>query len=300
MEEHWAIEEYMDYLEVERGFAQNSLASYRGDLEGFFRFLSQEQDVPLFDVDIREVNNKVIRRFLRHCKQRGNTNRTLNRKLVVLRSFFGFHSDEDEGIIEHDPTRKIRSLKTEKRLPVYLTKEQCLDLLSFVRQDGIWPARDYAILMIFLQCGLRTAELVGLRTTDLLFSEELIRVFGKGNKERVVPLLSKTAQAVQVYLKERKPITPTDRLFLTTKGRPLTKGGLGQWFRIILERWPNSRPGLSLHKLRHTCLTMLLDEGVDLRTIQEIAGHISIATTQIYTHVSKAELKSKMRLHPLA
>ncbi len=298
---HWAIEDFIDYIAIERGLAARTIEEYRYDLDMFFRYIADMKGQLVGEVDLTSIDSRDIRRFLKYVKvERSNTNRSLNRKIVTLRGFFQFHSDEEEGILERNPTRKLKNMKIENKLPVYLSAAESEELLNAVKTRGIWPARDYCIILTFLLCGCRAAELTALNLQDVLFDEDMIRFYGKGKKERLVPMLERTRHAITEYLAEREPKRPTDALFLTKKGRPLTGGGLTDLFTELVSRWPNRKPGVTLHKLRHTCLTLLMQSGVDIRTIQEIAGHSNIASTQIYTHVSKQELVKKMQVHPLA
>lgn len=297
---HPAVQDFLAYLEIERNASPGTIQGYRQDLEVFLRYLAGEMGVKPEDVDLEKVRRSHIRRFLAYLKKdRSNTSRTINRKLCALRSFYRFLKESDEWKLNADPAAGVASLKFSQKLPVYLTLDETEQLLASIKENSSYPERDYAIFLLFVQCGCRFSEVLNLTLDCIDLQEKTLRILGKGRKERIVPLTNRTVQALREYLRVRDPAVSTDVLFLNNTGRPLQASGLRFIFRRVVERSSLKKKNLTPHKLRHTCLTLLLQAGVDIRTLQQIAGHSNISTTQIYTHVSQEEVRRGMEKHPL-
>ena len=297
---HPALADFLFYLQVERAASTNTISGYRSDLQMFLHFLAGRFASEPHQVDLSSVSRRDVRAFIAYLKnQRQNQARTINAKLSAIRSFYRFLVGSGEWSIQRNPVDGISSLREEKRLPEYLSLDEAEQLLESIQEHSDHPQRDYAIFMVLLQCGCRASELTGITIDSIDLKARTLRVYGKGSKERIVPLTWRTLRALEDYLAVRKPKVETDTLFLNDMGGPLTYEVLRRIFHDNVNRSPLKGRNLTPHKLRHTCLTLLMQAGVDIRTVQEIAGHSNIATTQIYTHVSIERAKAEMKKHPL-
>lgn len=295
------IQEFLDYLKDERLFSNLTIDAYRSDLIKFYRFLSEE------GVEIHEVNNTVIRNFLSNELQSGVSARSCARRVAAIRHHFEYL--KQRKYIKRNPFLFVQTLKKEKRLPQVLYIEQIDNLINknMERTDSL-ATRDTAILELLYASGLRAQELVNLKMSDLDFHNRLIRIIGKGKKERIIPFSIKALDALEEYLEQsRELLVSKDELlknvnyfFLNARGEKLTTRGL-QYILKEIEKKTNVYLGLHPHMLRHSFATHLLEEGADLLVIQELLGHESLNTTQIYTHVSQDVLKKQHQMsHPRA
>ena len=287
------IQQFGDYLRVERGLAVNTVKSYRRDLMGLTNFLENSH----LD-SIQEATRLDIAEFLAHLRRRGLSSNTVDRKTDSLRSFYRFLSAERHT--EDDPTRLIESARSWSRLPGVLSVEEMQSLLEQPDTTRPLGLRDKVILETMYATGLRVSELTELRITDLNPEIGYLRCLGKGNKERVVPIGSKALAAVKEYLHSGRPLLHPegDYLLFNYRGRKLTRDGVR---RIIkkLARSAGIQKDISPHTLRHCFATHLLERGADLRSLQEMLGHADISTTQIYTHVNSKRLKDvHQKFHP--
>jgi tyrosine recombinase XerC len=289
------VEAFLDALEAERNASVHTRAAYRRDLEAFQRFLRAE-GVPGWD----GVTTAVARRYLAVLHRRYGR-ASIARHLSSLRSFYRFL--RREGRVEASPMRLLAAPKRHRRLPGALTHEAVAAVLAAPPIDHPAGLRDRAILEILYAGGLRVAELVGLRCSHVAGDE--LRVRGKGGKDRVVLIGGQAAGWVRRYLTEARPrlargAAASDALFLNARGGPLTTRGV----QLLVGRWVCAaavQQKTSPHSLRHTFATHLLDGGADLRVVQELLGHASLATTQIYAHVSREHLKRiYAQAHPRA
>ncbi len=193
----------------------------------------------------------------------------------------------------------IKRAKTPKTLPIYLTLEESVLLLEAAAKLSSHPERDHAVFRLLLQTGCRVGELVKLKVYDLNLEEKYIKVTGKGNKQRLIPLTPNTCQALEKYMDVRsKIISDQDSLFLDSNGNPLNWYIISETFKMLCLETGIEKPNLTLHKLRHTCLTLLLKAGVDLPVLKQIAGHERISTTVKYTHITQREIRNALRKHP--
>ena len=283
-------ESFIDYLRAERGASSHTLKAYNNDLEEFFLFI---------DKDIRKIDNLDIRSFLASLHHKKLQKSTIARKLATIRSFFKFL--HREGFVSKNPAKLVSSPKVPKSLPRFLTVDEIFSILEKPQGDNFRPARDKAILELLYSSGLRVAELTTLDIGDIDMKEALVRVKGKGKKERIVPIGSKAMEAIQNYLPERISLKKrSSALFLNNRGGRLTQRSVR---RILLQysRMVNLKGNLSPHMLRHTFATHLLHGGADLRTIQELLGHSSLSTTQKYTHLDIEHLTDVYdKAHPMA
>jgi integrase/recombinase XerC len=295
------IQDFLDYLTHTRKFSSKTVVSYEHDLIIFFRYLHDQ--AILFD----KVHVLEARAFLANQFQEGLKPITLKRRIATLKHFYQFYIDN--GVLNLNPFALIHSPKVSKMLPKTIDEPQIQQLLNqSFDQASILMMRDLALVELMYGSGLRASEVVGLTMQDLNLSQRMLRVLGKGNKQRLVPITKPCQQSISLYLKDVRPVLmqhlATDQLsvhlFLNHLGKPLTVRGL-EYILAQLAR----RSGVDLHihphQLRHTFATQLLDNGADLRTIQELLGHATINTTQIYTHVSREALQKEYRLaHPRA
>ena len=295
------IQDFLDYLTHTRKFSPKTVVSYEHDLIIFFRYLHDQ--AILFD----KVHVLEARAFLANQFQEGLKPITLKRRIATLKHFYQFYIDN--GVLNLNPFALIHSPKVSKMLPKTIDEPQIQQLLNqSFDQASILMMRDLALVELMYGSGLRASEVIGLTMQDLNLSQRMLRVLGKGNKQRLVPITKPCQQSISLYLKDVRPVLmqhlATDQLsvhlFLNHLGKPLTVRGL-EYILAQLVR----RSGVDLHihphQLRHTFATQLLDNGADLRTIQELLGHATINTTQIYTHVSREALQKEYRLaHPRA
>ena len=306
------LREFLDYHETILSHSAKTVDEYYCDLRAFFRYLKCRRDpsldpsgeIPIDDVDlsfVAQVRLSDVYGFLSQLDGRsgGKAEATTRaRKCAAIRSFYHYlcvHARQ----LENDPTQALNNPKLRKSLPRYLTLSESLRLLEAV--DGPNAVRDYAILVLFLNCGLRVSELVGLDVRDV--REDTIRVLGKGRKERQLYLNEACLDALHAYLAVRPE--PKDELphrgalFVSRNRTRLTTRAVEQMVRKAVLR-AGLDPQYSPHKLRHTAATLMLDNGVDLRTLQEVLGHEDLGTTQIYTHVSDTNRRIAADANPLA
>ncbi|MDN5364283.1 MAG: integrase/recombinase XerD [Eubacteriales bacterium] len=291
------IDAFIHYLTVERGLAENTIISYRRDLIQFKKFLQQEKGS-----NIKDVGRNVILAYLLFLQKEGRAPATSSRHLAALKSFFSFLINE--RLIERDPTVNLESPKQEKRLPKVLTVEE-VDLL-LAQPQPVDPAgmRDKAMLELLYATGIRVSELISLDVEHVNLELSYIRCFGKGAKERIIPMGSVARRWVRTYLVRGRPRllkSPGERaLFLNHHGRRMTRQG----FWKIIKKYAAAagiKKDITPHTLRHSFATHLLENGADLRSVQEMLGHADITTTQIYTHLTRGRLKEVYsKTHPRA
>ncbi|BAD40806.1 site-specific tyrosine recombinase XerD [Symbiobacterium thermophilum] len=290
------IHEFINYLSVERGLATNTLESYGRDLRQYYQYLGEDQ------VDLDAVSRSTIINYLMYLQKQGKATATIARRLAALKAFYQFLVREKR--IKTDPTANLESPKLEKRLPRVLTVSEVERLLA--QPDPSLPAglRDRAMLELLYATGIRVSELVSLNIEDVNLETGYIRCTGKGSKERIVPLGSLAIKWVKEYLQQGRPKLVKDReeaaLFVNHHGHRLTRQG---FWKIVKKYAEDARidKEITPHTLRHSFATHLLENGADLRSVQEMLGHADISTTQIYTHVTKGRLKEVYaRTHPRA
>ena len=292
------IDQFLDHIAYERGLAVNTRAAYATDLEIFARFLTA-RGVRLFN----EVTRRQVLEFLSDQKRQGMAVATIARRLVAVKVLFGYL--QSEGLLDRNAVEAMNSPKLWRTLPEILAPTEVGRLVEAAAGDRVLAVRDRAILELFYACGLRVSELASLRLTDVQFDGGFVRCTGKGDKQRVVPLGQCAADAIQRYLAEVRPRwsakhPEADALFLTQQGRGFTRQGL---YKLIVHYAREAGLGgrVSPHTLRHCFASHLLANGAQLRAIQEMLGHASIATTQLYTHVDAEHLIAVHRkFHPRA
>jgi integrase/recombinase XerC len=290
-----AVAAFLRHLDRERNASRHTVRAYGEDLEQFRAYLRRELG---HEARPAEVDHLLIRGFLADLHERGLKKVSAARKLASLRTFFRFLCRE--GVLDRNPARAILSPRLEKRIPTHLDERE-IDLLLDVPGDGDGPLRARAILELLYATGIRCAELVGLDLSDVDTGSRMIRVLGKGRKERVV-LFGKRAQAaLEAYLPARQQRHPrSDALFVNLRGGRLTDRSVRNIVEQRVEAVAIARR-VSPHTLRHSFATHLLAHGADLRAIQELLGHASLSTTQRYTHVDTLQILSiYKKAHPRA
>lgn len=301
------IDKFLKFLKIEKNVSPHTLKAYASDLKEFHGFLliSNSTSAGAAQIDVRKIDHLMIRAFLSHLYQKRKKKSSLARKLAALRSFFRFLVNEK--IIAMNPAEIISTPRQEKPLPTFLPVDEIFSLLEAVPANSLWGARDRAILEVLYSSGLRVSELVGLNDEDVDFSLEILKVVGKGRKERIVPIGEKALQALKIYLPKRDQLLSSlpqrffpKPLFINKWGRRLTARSVARLLQKYLKKCGLMRK-VSPHALRHSFATHLLDAGADLRAIQEMLGHVSLSTTQRYTHVSLDRLMEVYdRAHPRA
>jgi tyrosine recombinase XerC len=282
------IEKFLRYLEIERNYSKHTLVNYHIDLNEFMKFI----DV----LPVEKVNYLTLRKYLAAMKEKSLQNRSLARKLASLRSFFKFLCRE--GLLKENPTVSLATLKLEKKLPIFLTEAEINSLLESPSKEDAPGLRDRAIMETLYSTGMRVSELVGLNIENIDFISGVVKVLGKGKKERLLPIGDKAISAIRQYLKKRPK--ESQNLFLNKNNGKLTDRGV----RLIINKYikiVSDKERVSPHTLRHSFATHLLNHGADLRSVQELLGHANLSTTQIYTHLTTQRLKDVYdKAHPRA
>ena len=287
------VKDFISYIQIERGYAVNTIKAYYRDLDHFVRFTRPKE--------LLEIDREVIKKYIDYLSNHGFSAASLERKMACLKSFF--HYLIGEGKVATDPTGDFHLPKKAKRLPKALTINEAARLVSSPRGNDPWALRDAALLELLYASGMRASEIIGLNLDDINLEVSFVRCFGKGSKERVVPIGQIALDALKHYLEAGRPQFPIKdkvALFLDKNGERLSRQGL--W--LVLKKYVK-RSGVksktSPHTLRHSFATHLLEKGADLRSVQEMLGHADIATTQIYTSVSRERLKKMyLKAHPRA
>ena len=290
------VDRFLTHLAVERGYSPHTVRAYATDLAMYLDWAGRTHVDPL------GLSHRQLRLYLAELDRAGYARRTVARRVASLRSFFAFLLAE--GALSSDPSAVLMAPKVPSRLPRVVPDETLRALLDAPDDTTPTGLRDGALLELLYATGIRVGELVGLKIGDVDLAQGQAVVFGKGSKERIVPLHRHAAARIRLYLQEGRPRLvreqATDALFLSTRGRPLSPEAV----RRILDRHltaTGASVSVSPHALRHTFATHLVEGGADLRTIQELLGHIALSTTQIYTHVSMKRLQDVHRTaHPRA
>ena len=316
------LRDFLVYHETIQGHSPKTVDEYFLDLRSFFRYLKLEkrlvpkdtpmESIPIDDVDIqliRSVTLTDVYAYMSYLSRDraahpnspdtsyGLSASSRARKVATIRSFYKYLTNKAKLLTEN-PMQDLDSPRIKKSLPRYLDLEESVELLESV--DGANSVRDYCILTLFLNCGLRISELVGLNVTDVRGDQ--LRVLGKGNKERVLFLNEACQQALQDWLTERNVLTLIDKeaLFITHQNRRrISRAAVHKLVKKHLAASGLDSTQYSAHKLRHTAATLMLQNGVDVRTLQEVLGHDHLNTTQIYTHVDSDDLRTAARANPL-
>lgn len=316
------LRDFLIYHETIKGHSRATVDEYFLDLRNFFRYLKIERgivprgteldEISIMDIDLDFVGavtltevysylaflsrDRIIHENSRDPKY-GLTASSRARKIATIRSFFKYLTVKTK-LLENNPVAGIDSPKVPKTLPRYLSLEECKRLLSAV--DGANKERDYCILILFLNCGLRISEIVGLNVPDI--GTDSIRVLGKGSKERIVYLNDACVEAINSYFPVRHLLAPQgcSAMFLSNRRKRISCDSVQVMVKKTLLKAGLDASKYSAHKLRHTAATLMLQNGVDVRTLQEVLGHEHLNTTQIYTHVDSAQLRIAAAANPLS
>jgi integrase/recombinase XerC len=296
------IGDFLDHLHYERNVSDNTISAYRDDLESFVKFLCNDYFTMARDlIDLRRVDHLAIRSYLAHLGRRKLARSSMAQHLSALRSFFKYLMRE--GVVEANPARVVASPKREKQLPSVMQTSEVALLIEQADPSTTLGARDRAFLELLYASGLRISELVGIDLDDFDLRAKLVKVHGKGSKERIVPFGSKAQEAVRAWLAVRGELArdPDEQaLFVNYRGARITTRSIRRLFDRYLRK-AALRAGISPHTMRHSFATHLLNAGADLRGIQELLGHSSLSTTQKYTHLNDWELIAVYKkAHPRA
>ena len=316
------LRDFLSYHETIRAHSQRTVDEYFLDLRNFFRYLKQSRDsslrdLPLNEISIMDVDLDFVRsvtltdiygymtylsrdRVLHQNSDKsgyGLNAASRARKISTIRSFYNYLTNKVH-LIDSNPVKDLDTPKLKKNLPKYLTLDESVQLLNSV--DGKNIERDYCILTLFLNCGIRISELCGLNLQDI--QDDAMRVLGKGNKVRIVYLNDACKTALKAYLKVRRPISGRDEnaLFLSSRNSRISKSMVHALVKKHLAAAGLDSTQYSSHKLRHTAATLMLQNGVDVRAVQEVLGHDHLNTTEIYTHIDNEALRVAARANPLA
>lgn len=310
------VEDFLNYLESIKGKSENTILAYKTDLKLFFRIMkilkgieSEEKELKLIkinDIDADFINSIKLRdlySFLKYIdKFRNNNSHAKARKVATLKSFYNFLHLKLK-VIKENPAAELESPKIEKRHPVYLSLDQSLQLLDSLDKTNVNYYRDYCILTLFLNCGLRLSELCSIEITKI--NKDTLTVIGKGNKERTIYLNNSCILAINNYLSVRDStkvnISDKNKLFISRQNRAINKMTVENIVKKHIKNAGINDRNYSPHKLRHTAATLMYKHGnVDIRTLQSILGHESVSTTQIYTHLDDDTLRAAANLNPLS
>ena len=284
------LNEYLNYLKNQKNYSDNTIDSYKRDIEMFLSFIKDE------GYSLENLDNNVIRNFLRYEVVKGKSKRTNQRRIIALRRYYSWLLKNK--YVKYNPFITIKTPRDEKKLPSFLHEEEVEILIEAdAKREDFLAKRDHAIIILLYSSGLRVSELVSLRLQDINLRNRTMRIFGKGRKERIVPFSNIALDAINDYLQncrnlileKNEIVNTTNALFLNNKGQQITPRGV-QYILKKIEEKTGINLDLHPHKMRHTFATHLLEKGADLRTIQEILGHTSLETTQVYTHVTTSKM----------
>ena len=315
------LRDFLIYHETIQGHSRRTVDEYFLDLRNFFRYLKQTRDpslrersldeIDIMDVDLDFVASVTLtdiygymtylsRDRIQH-QNSPNSGYGLNaasraRKIATIRSFYNYLTNKMH-LLRENPVKDIDSPKLKKTLPKYLTLDESIQLLDAV--DGKNQERDYCILTLFLNCGLRISELIGINLNDI--QDDALRVYGKGNKVRIVYLNDACQEALRSYLAVRRPIAGRDTgaLFLSNRDQRISRSSVHALVKKYLAQAGLDSSQYSSHKLRHTAATLMLQNGVDVKAVQEVLGHEHLNTTEIYTHIDNEALRVAAKANPL-
>lgn len=292
------IQEYIDYLTNVKRYSNSTVSSYHFDLKDFLMFCEENE------ISIDTILDKDINQYVAYLKTHNYNVTSINRKIVCLRNFFKFYVNEinENG---NNPMVNYSTIKTNKKLPEYLFKDQIKALLVPCEKKRIYEIRNQCIILLLINTGMRVSEIANLNLLDIDIDGLVIRVFGKGSKERMVFFMPSLIPYLKEYIDNVRPIlveksNEANALFIGSKGSRITTRSIEN---ILNDRASHANPSFNVspHMLRHTFATGLLDNDVDIKMVQELLGHSSLSTTQIYTHVSKARIKKVYEnTHPVA
>ncbi|MDI6840254.1 MAG: site-specific tyrosine recombinase XerD [bacterium] len=289
------LQKFVNYLLVEKGSSKNTIDSYTRDIRGLLTFLNQHK------IKITETKDANIESFLKYLiEERKLSKASIARMVSSIRVFYRFLISD--GLLTHSPFTTIRTPKVSKRLPNVLEPDELKLIIEKPDSTSHLGIRDRALLELLYATGLRVSELINLRTSDLFLDSDFLRCFGKGNRERIVPIGSYAKSSITQYLKDSRPFLKknkeTELLFLNAHGTRLSRMGIWKILNLYVKK-VGIKKRVTPHTFRHSFATHLLEGGADLRAVQEMLGHVSITTTEVYTHIEREKLKEAIRVyHP--
>ena len=281
------LRSFLDSLYIEKGLSKNTVSSYKNDISSFFSWCDKEQ------IDRLKVTDLNLNNYISNLFSIGLKSSSINRKISSIKHFYLFLLKKK--VIKNSPVDEITTPKQEKYLPTSMSEDEVESLLGSPKSSIKIERRDKAMIEILYATGMRISELVNLKLTDIDFNRSVLKVFGKGSKERLVPYGEKAAEALRIYLEDRKKLDSKD-VFLSNRGTRITRGAFWQRIKIYIKR-ENLKSSISPHTLRHAFATHLLNRGADLRSVQILLGHSDLSTTQIYTHIAKKRLGEILKKH---
>lgn len=308
------IKEFLGYVETIKGKSPKTVEEYFLDLRTFFRYIKKSrglvppdaafEDISILDVDLDLIKTITLTNVFEYMNylstERHNKAATRSRKVSSMRTFFKYLTNKT-GKLAVNPVEELETPKLKKSLPKYLTLEQCYELLNKI--EGPTKERDYCMMVLFLNCGMRLSELVSLNLSDVRHSSSTIRITGKGNKERIVYLNDACLDAIDRYLAVRPKNALVDKnaLFISKQNKRISPKTVQYIVKKYLAMIDLGGPGYSVHKLRHTAATLMYQHGhVDIRVLKDILGHENLGTTEIYTHLSNEQMANAAKSNPLS
>jgi len=297
------IKEFLLHLKLERNLSKNTLSAYENDIIQFYNYL-----VSTFETDnynIKDINSTIVKSYLRNLTMNNMQKTSIGRKMAAIRTYFRFLYKQQ--YIKNNPALNLIIPKKEKRLPSFIDEKSIDNIMQLPNRESVIGLRDVAILELFYSTGIRESELLELKLPDFHKSKDTIKVFGKGSKERIIPVGRQAIEALNKYLERRVELfsdktTEEDKhmIFLTNNGKKFYRTGIYNIVNIYLKKAYGGKK-CSPHVLRHTFATHMLDRGADIESVKQMLGHTSLSTTQIYTHVSIEHLKKIYnQAHPKA
>ena len=281
------LRSFLDSLYIEKGLSKNTVSSYKNDISSFSSWCDKEH------LDRLKITDLNLNNYISNLFSTGLKSSSINRKISSIKHFYLFLLKKK--VIKNSPADEITTPKQEKYLPTSMSEDEVESLLGSPKSSIKIERRDKAMIEILYATGMRISELVNLKLTDIDFNRSVLKVFGKGSKERLVPYGEKAAEALRIYLEDRKKLYSKD-VFLSNRGTRITRGAFWQRIKIYIKR-ENLKSSISPHTLRHAFATHLLNRGADLRSVQILLGHSDLSTTQIYTHIAKKRLGEILKKH---
>lgn len=296
------LDNFLRYLDAERNYSNKTILAYHTDLEEFIAFVEQRFDSRYFTLN--DISKNEIRSFLGHLSRNQLQKKSIARKLSSVKSFFRYLTKNQ--LITSNPAKLVSTPKYEKKVPSFFTQEQLTSLFDLIDTSTPEGCRDKAILELFYSAGMRLSELINLNERDINFSNHTVSVFGKGSKQRIIPIGTEALKELTTYLSVKStilrnhPLIDPQALFIVPSGKRITAIAVQRLVRKYLLQVSDAKK-LSPHVLRHSFATHLLDNGADMLAVKELLGHENLSTTQIYTHVTMERLKNAYKKsHPRA
>lgn len=287
IEKDHLIRSFLDSLYIEKGLSQNTVSSYKNDISSFLVWVNKK------NINELKATSADLNNYISYLFKNGLKSSSINRKISSIKHFYLFLLKKK--IILHSPVDEVATPKQEKYLPTSMSEDEVECLLSSPKSSSKIERRDKAMIEILYATGMRISELVNLKLTDIDFNRSVLKVLGKGSKERLVPYGEEASEALSIYLKDRKKSECKD-VFLSNRGSKISRGAFWQRIKIYIKR-ENLKSSISPHTLRHAFATHLLNRGADLRSVQILLGHSDLSTTQIYTHIAKKRLGEILKKH---